>query len=131
MEEHGVRLLADIRNAFNPAGVDFMFSKTLTDALNELDDAPWLGTARHQRHPSAAPPVGERTRVTATALWHPAAHGRAVSLGPLQQRGGSGRGYRRDQFTCAWVAYCRSDDTHADTPAGHTDNPGAAFANAT
>jgi hypothetical protein len=36
------------------------------------------------------------------AVWPP---------GPRQQRGSSRRGYRRDQFTSAWAAYCQSADT--------------------
>ena len=40
-EDFGVRLLSDVRTIFETTAVDFMPSKVLVSALNELDDAPW------------------------------------------------------------------------------------------
>jgi Protein of unknown function (DUF3631) len=108
-EDYGVLLLCIVRDVFNAAGVEFMFSAALADALNELDDAPWsewrgpndTQAAHRQSQNELArllKPFGIRPR----PIWPP---------GSRHQRGKSRRGYRRDQFTSAWGAYCPATDT--------------------
>ena len=63
----GVRLLADIRAVFDPAAVARMFSATIVERLNALEEAPWpAGTAVQGSPPEIWPSscVGSRSHST-------------------------------------------------------------------
>jgi Protein of unknown function (DUF3631) len=113
-EDVGILLLRDIRSIFDARGADQLASKDLVEALNVMDDAPWVewrGVAGDQQPRKLSPselakmlsPFGIRSRV----LW------------PSSERtrgSGSFRGYRREWFEAAWRAYCGSEAPQASAP---------------
>jgi Protein of unknown function (DUF3631) len=87
-----VRLLGDLREVFDQADAEALYSATILDALSKLDEAPW---AEWHGHPL-------RPRELATLL-------RPYDLRPKSVReGGTGRplkGYARADLYDAWRRY--------------------------
>jgi len=104
-EDIGVVLLNDIRSVFNARCVDRIWSRSLVDALNAMDDAPWSewrGICDNQNPRRLS--QGE----LAKALRPFAIRSRSIRLG-----NSTAKGYFRSQFEQAWAAYCREDGTPA------------------
>jgi hypothetical protein len=99
----GVRLLGDLREVFDQAGTDGLYSATILEALHKLDEAPWADWYGH--------PL--RARELANLL-------RPYDLRPKSVReGGTGRplkGYARADLHDAWRRYL-PPPTHPAHPA--------------
>jgi hypothetical protein len=105
-----ILLLTDIRKAFTACRLDRMSSKTLLDALHEIDDADWKefrGTAGDQQpHKLKESELASMLRdffIRPRSIW------------PLRRtsKDKSAKGYRRSWFEEAWDKYCADDGTTA------------------
>jgi hypothetical protein len=94
-----VRLLGDLREVFDQAGAEALYSATILDALHKLDEAPWADWYGHLLRP----------RELATLL-------RPYDLRPKTVReGGTGRplkGYARVDLHDAWRRYLPAHPAH-------------------
>jgi hypothetical protein len=108
----GVRLLGDLREVFDQAGADTLYSATILEALHKLDEAPWADWYGHPLRP----------RELATLL-------RAYQVRPRDVRehgtGPQRKGYTRADLYEPWARYVprqprqpRHDDEPAAQP-GH------------
>src|SRR5262245_36654929 len=102
-EDIVVILLRDIREIFDARGVDRLSSRTLVDALIDIDDASWSEWRglRDDRQPRKLTP-GELARLLQPFGIRPR------SIWPAQRRSDSksSKGYLRSQFEKAWASYC-------------------------
>ena len=99
-----VVLLQHILEVFDACGVDRLASKTLVDALVDMDDAGWSEWRglRDDQQPRQLS-QGELARLLAPFCIRPR------SIWPRlrrQDNGKSSKGYFRWQFEAAWRAYC-------------------------
>jgi putative DNA primase/helicase len=98
VDSPGVHLLGDIRQCFDTAGVDKMTTADLLAALNALEESPWSTWERGR----PLTPIG-----LATLL-------RKYKIQPKQLRfdDSTPRGYERQQFDAAFVAYLPKKPKH-------------------
>jgi Protein of unknown function (DUF3631) len=103
-----VRLLGDLREVFDQAEAEALYSATILDALHKLDEAPWADWYGHLLRP----------RELATLL-------RPYDLRPKSVReGGTGRplkGYARADLHDAWRRYL-PPPTHPAHPAHDSES---------
>jgi hypothetical protein len=103
-----VRLLGDLREVFDQADAEALYSATILDALHKLDEAPWADWYGHLLRP----------RELATLL-------RPYDLRPKSVReGGTGRplkGYARADLHDAWRRYL-PPPTHPAHPAHDSES---------
>ena len=87
---HGVRLLSDIRNAFDDEGDDRLSSATLAVKLSEIEESPW--------GPERGRPFDARALARKLAPYR---------IRPIKMRLGdaTARGYERSQFEDSWKRY--------------------------
>src|SRR5215831_2130859 len=107
-------LLSDIRKAFATRGVDWLWTKTLLEALHDLDGAGWshFCGVDHNKQPHAL------TDGDLALMLKPFRIGpRTIWPKNRTPESSSSKGYRRAQFEDAWRAYCAEDGT-----ASHTSN---------
>ena len=113
-DSHGVRLLADVRRAFDEAGVDRVSSADLCAALNTLEESPW-GAWRDGK--------GIDPRTLARRL-------REYDIVPGTVRladGTQAKGYQREKLTDAWDRYCPAEAS-PENALGLPSAPPAPFA---
>jgi hypothetical protein len=95
-----VRLLGDLREVFDQAGAEALYSATILDALHKLDEAPWADWYGHPLRP----------RELATLL-------RAYQVRPRDVREhGTGlqrKGYARSDLYEPWARYLPRQPRHA------------------
>jgi hypothetical protein len=111
-EDVVVLLLRDIRTVFNTRGVDRIASKTLVDALVDMDDAGWSEWCgiRDDRQPRRLT-QGELARLLSPFSIRP----RSIWPRPRTRNDRSAKGYFRHQFELAWRAYCDAPGTPAQS----------------
>jgi Protein of unknown function (DUF3631) len=107
----GVRLLADLRQVFQAAGAEALYTSTLLEGLHQLEDAPW---ADWYGHPLT-------TRELARLL-----RPYQVESKNVRQHGGTPKkGYARADLQDAWVRYVPLHPLHPlheAEPAGQSGN---------
>jgi len=109
----GVRLLSDIRDAFENAETDSLRTKALLEHLHSLEEAPWSewsGAGRPLTHKGLADLL-RRYRIRS----------RTVRLG----EGSTPKGFKRDQFELAFARYLRSSRHTATTRINADETPGS------
>jgi hypothetical protein len=101
-------LLADIRRVFTTRDVDSLSTKTLLDALHDLDGSGWshFCGVDHNKQPHALTDSDlalmlKPFRIRPRSIWP--AHRTPESR--------SSKGYRRGDFETAWRKYCADDGT--------------------
>jgi hypothetical protein len=87
----GVRLLADVRGIFDTYKTERIFSVTLVERLNALDEAPWSSWHRD---------IGLKTVDLAAMLRTFGVRSKTIRIGSLQRKG-----YERDDFTDTFARY--------------------------
>jgi Protein of unknown function (DUF3631) len=103
-EDYGVLALTHVRDIFNAGAHIFMFSQPLVNELNDIDDAPWSEWRGRPLTPHGLAKLLRPFGIWPRSIFPP---------GGRQVRGGSRKGYRRDQFIEAWAAYCQPAGTPA------------------
>jgi hypothetical protein len=111
-EDPGVILLGDIRDIFARLRVDRISSENLVVALEAGLWADWRGVHDDQQPRKLTQGMLSRLlkpfKIEPKTIW---------GLGPRAGRGKSAKGYRKEQFLEAWVAYCKTG-----TPAHGSDH---------
>jgi hypothetical protein len=106
-----VRLLADLREVFQQAGGEALYTSTLLEALHKVEDAPW---ADWYGHPLATRDLAKLLRPY------------QVESKNIREHGGAPRkGYARTDLHDAWARYVPLHplhELHPSDPAGHTGN---------
>lgn len=92
----GVRLLADVRAAFEAADADRVSTADLLQQLHALDEAPWA--ERRNGRPLTARGLGD-------LLKHYRIRSRTIRL----DDGSTPKGFKREQFEDAWRRYLPAD----------------------
>ena len=92
----GVRLLADIRRAFDERGLDRLATSELLEALRADEEAPW---ADWSGKPLSARVLGDKLKPYGV-------RSRSVRL----DDGSTPKGYRREQFEDAWSRYLPQEE---------------------
>jgi hypothetical protein len=95
-ESRGVRLLRDIRSAFDDDGVDRITSACLAEALSSFEESPW--------GPRYGKPFDPRA--LARLLKPFGIKPRSIRI----DDGATPKGYHSDQFTDAWARYLPSSE---------------------
>ena len=105
----GVKLLTDIKTAFEHAYTDTIFTRDLLELLNAMEESPWGGFSDGK---------GLKPRGLARLL---RPYG-IRSRGTLRIGSETAKGYGRNQFESAW---CRYVDTHEPPPGTSQRHNGA------
>ena len=103
----GVMLLKDIRHIFDKRGVDRLSSDQLTEALVDLDEAPWAEIRGGKEL---------NTRALSKRLGKYQIKSTTVKIA-----GGAMRGYKREDFTDAWERYIPASKPENDEKEGEAD----------
>ncbi|MDQ2934073.1 MAG: DUF3631 domain-containing protein [Chloroflexota bacterium] len=108
VDSSGIRLLTDIRDAFNDLTVDHLSTHDLLRYLHDLDEAPWGDWYGKPLSARALSRLLEPYRVR-----------------PTQRRvaGGMMRGYFRLEFTDAWARYVPARETGTSGTPGTPGTP--------
>jgi Protein of unknown function (DUF3631) len=107
-----VRLLADLRQIFQAADAEGLYTSTILDALHKLEDAPW---ADWYGHPLTTRDLAKLLRPYQVESKNIREHG----------IGAPRKGYVRADLQDAWTRYVPLHPLHAlqkPEPAGHTGN---------
>jgi Protein of unknown function (DUF3631) len=103
-----ILLLSDIRKNFDMRGVNCLPTKTLLEALNDVDEAEWsefCGIRGDQ------PPHKLKETELARMLRDFAIRSRTIWPPNRTLKSKSFKGYRRSQFEKAWGQYCADGGT--------------------
>ena len=107
-----ILLLADIRKVFDLRRVDYLPTKTLLEALYEVDDAEWSEFCGVRGDQS---PHKLKESELARCLRDFAIRSRTIWPSNRTPKTKSAKGYRRSQFEQAWRQYCADDGTAAQS----------------
>jgi len=108
----GVRLLADLRQVFQVANAEALYTSTILEALHQLEDAPW---ADWYGHPLATRDLARLLRPYQVESKNIREHG----------TGAPRKGYARGDLHDAWARYVPLHPLHAlqqPEPAGQPGN---------
>jgi hypothetical protein len=97
----GVRLLGDIRTAFDKAHSDKLFTADIVKYLNDIEESPWGGFGDH----------GMTGRDLARNIKRYAVSPQQVRIGERTQKG-----YEKEWFLDAWTRYCPLLRGEGETP---------------
>ena len=117
-ENAPVALLYDVRLIFRRLNVDRIKSAVLVEALRKLEDGVGIWDSWRGENDDQAPHGITQNEVAALLRkFSRDLRPRTVfELGSREERGASGQGYRREQFTKWWARYCSPEaDENADT----------------
>lgn len=109
----GTLLLADIRQVFDDDIAERVFSSRLIDRLAAMEERPWSEWKRGK-------PLTQNSLARLLSPYK-------IKSGTVRIGTGTGKGYKREQFSEAWERYLPSQNTPLQTVTTSQPSAGAAF----